>query len=142
MTDRTARNELKQFMAGIDELEFMLRHKESKDHLPRPMISTFDLDHYWCRPRKACKICKGEEEVDIEEAEGYSGQVKRHNCLLDVNLFSLDSTNDFSNADPEPDEADEEDEIDGIRVLPDIMNDSDNDKLLRYQAVRLLRSKK
>lgn len=111
------------FPAALEEFDFMLRHKERKGHLPRPMVTPYDLVHYWCRPRKTCKICEG-EEVDIEDIDYDSENSGDHECLLSQEHSIPDiCTHDLKAIHVGSDEADNEDEVDGIRVSPDILED-------------------
>lgn len=64
----------------MDELQFMLTHKQATGHLPRPMVSADDLWHYLCKPRKRCLVCAG-EEPDIEDKDQNVQLYCNEDCL-------------------------------------------------------------
>lgn len=98
--------EIEMTMKTLDELSFMLAHKETYGHLPRPMVNEYDLQHYHCRPRKPCKVCIDGNADFIQENS--PGDFESHECLEDDECFDESGWYDDGNAEIDNEEPEEE----------------------------------
>lgn len=91
-------NLLKHTMITLDEVEFVLRHKNITGHLPGSMLSRQALLHYYCRPRKSCNICEDNDsehpgDEDLETCEECDSEESRNATGSEIfSQYSNEST--------------------------------------------------
>lgn len=103
---RTNNGYLAKVMIILDELGFLLKHKEAKGHLPRPMVQEYDLQHYRCWPRKWCNVCSGGSTVVYNEE--HLENPEDHECLGEVDSTDEDESSNESSSRVEEEEEDQE----------------------------------